>query len=488
MLRACLVTVAALAACFPAWAQGAENLALAGRALSGLMNSGPTVSPALVNDGDMTTWWGSNEPTTDPPKDIGIEWEEARTFSCVRVHFFSMGYAPAVDGWSIQAMSDGVFSELPATVDNADCPRWTFRFPPVTAELVRLVVTAYAGSRPAVREFEVYEQSPPAVQLRRAPLLDGAFWAFHYAHWAEHWDDAALADEVDHAHAIGLDTLMLYTVTGRDGDYSTVMPDAPLRQMEAWAGRDPLEVILSRADELGMRAYLGDAPPTGYSLLGEQQEVVAESRERLDAYRRALLERYGAHPSLVGYYLNFELCPANFGNDPAEPARQAQQLAAFISALRPDLEIVLPLGLYRWRDTPEGDWRFVGPEELRAFWRPFIAMVPDVDVVMVIDGPGTGLSPLALTDLNQAAVRAICDELGKTMWTDVECAVMGRGKGYYAFPIGRLVASIEVAAQHADHLVTFDYPNYLSPTNGREKSQRLYEDYRAYRNALLGRW
>ncbi|MGD9497259.1 MAG: DUF4434 domain-containing protein [Armatimonadota bacterium] len=487
LTRTGLMVAAILAPGPSAWPQDARNLALAGVARSWLENSGLTVSPHVVNDGNLTTWWGSNDPTPDPPKDIGIEWQEARTFSCVRVHFFSMDYVPAVDGWRVETLVDDEWRAPPATVDNPDCERWTFRFPRVTAQAVRLVVSAYAGSRPAVREFEVYEQSPPDMQLRRAPLLDGAFWAFHYPHWAQRWDDAALAAEVDRAHAIGVDTLMLYTVMGRDGEWATVMPDAPLPQIAAWSGRDPLEVILSRADALGMRAYLGDAPPTGYSLVGEEQTVMAASRERLDAYRRALLARYGAHPSLVGYYLNFELCPDNFGNDPAEPARQVEQLAAFISALRPDLEIVLPVGLYRWRDTPERNWRFVGPDEIRAFWRPFIAAVPDVDVIMVIDGCGTGLSPLALTDLNQAAVRAICDELGKTMWTDVECAVMGQG-GYHSFPIGRLVPSIEVAAQHANYLVTFDYPNYLSPTNGREPSARLYEAYRVYRNTVLGRW
>ncbi|MEA3401859.1 MAG: hypothetical protein U9R79_11520 [Armatimonadota bacterium] len=42
--------------------------------------------------------------------------------------------------------------------------------------------------------------------------------------------------------------------------------------------------------------------------------------------------------------------------------------------------------------------------------------------------------------------------------------------------------------RHADHIVTFGYPNYLSPTNGRERSAALYDDYRLYRNTLLGRW
>jgi hypothetical protein len=465
-----------------------QNLALEGTARSCLDNSVPTVAPALVNDGDPLSWWGSNQPTREPPKDIGIEWAVPREFSSVRVHFHSMGYVPAREGWRLEARSGGQWRRIPAVLSNPDCERWTFRFQPVSADAVRLVVTAYRSSRPAVGEFEVYAEEPPAPDLRRAPLLDGAFWQFQHARWAERWDDEALAAEVDRAHEIGLDTLMLYTLTGRDGDFATVVPDAPLRQIPAWEGRDPLEVILSRADALGMTVYLGDAQPTGYSEPGGAPAEVAESTERLNAYRRELLERYGEHPSLVGYYLNFELCPANFGNDPAGPARQMQQLARFITDLRPDLQLVMPLGLYRWREEPDGAWARVSREQLRTFWRPFIESVPDVDVVMVIDGVGTGLSTLHHTDMAQQTVRAICDDLGKTMWSDVECAVMGRGVGFHAFPIERLIPSIEVAAKHAERIVTFDYPNYLSPTNGREASAALYEDYAEYRNTVLGRW
>lgn len=466
----------------------AHNLALEGTARSWLDNSGATVPPALVNDGDPLTWWGSNEPTEDPPKDIGIKWPEPREFACVRGLFHSYGYVPGVDGWRLEARSEGEWTVVPAIVDNPDCERWTFRFPVVTADAVRLVVTDYLRSRPAVAEFEVYLDDPPAPELRRPAVLDGALWQFQFEHWAERWDDEALAAEVHNAHALGLDTLMLYTVADRDGDFSTVMPHAPIRQTEAWQGRDPLEVILSRADALGMSVYLGDMQPTGFSTPGAGPDEIARTTELLNACRRALLERYGDHPSLVGYYLNFELCPANFGNDPAEPARQMQQLAAFVKGLRPGLKLVMPLGLYRWRELPDGAWGRVSREKLDAFWRPFIAAVPDVDVVMVIDGVGTGLSTLAHTDMAQQTIRAICDNLGKTMWTDVECAVMGKAWGYQSYPIGRLVPSIEVAAKHADRIVTFDYPNYLSPTNGREPSAQLYEDYREHRNTVLGRW
>ncbi len=480
-----LALIVPLAGVLPAVA---DNLALKGTARSWLESSVPTVPASLANDGDPLSWWGSNEPTTDPPKDIGIEWQTPVDFSSVRVLFFSFGYTPTPAGWHLEALIDDEWSALPAVVDNTDCERWTFRFPPCRAHGVRLVVTEYRRNRPAVSEFEVYAHEPPARALRRAALLGGAFWAFQYPHWADHWDDEALMREVDHAYAIGLKTLMLYTLNGRDGDFSTVAPDMPIRQTEQWRGRDPLKIILSRADLLGMQVYLGDAQPTGFMGPHEDAGAVATAAGMLESYRQELLARYGEHPSLVGYYLNFETMPHRFNNDPVEPARQMQQLASFIRGIRPELSIVMPLGLYRWRNEPDGQWDFISREQLIGYWKPFIAAVPDADVVMIIDGIGTGLSTMAHTDMAHGAIRQICDELGKGFWSDVECAVMGSAWGYESYPIGRLVTAIEIAAAHADHLVTFDYPNYLSPTNGREPSAKLYEDYREYRNTVLGRW
>ena len=467
----------ALLPAFPACAQP-ENLALSGAARSWHGNSVESVPCAFVNDGDPITFWGSNAPTTDPPKDIGIEWDEPQTFSLMRVKFYSEGYVPVANGWRIEARKGDEWRQTEATVEDAESAWWTFRFDRVTTTAVRLVVTAYAEGRPAVNELEVYGE-PPDPAYRRPPVLDGAFWAFHYENWAKHFEtDAALADEVNAAHAIGLDTIILYTLTGTNGTYSTVMPDTAIPQSPWWAARDPLEAILTRADALDMRVYLGDITPSGYMHEVPTPEAEAASRALLAEYRRQMLDRYGSHESLVGYYINFECLPDDYDNDPTVPAAQSEELAAYIKGLDAELRVVQPIGLYNWRDAKDTGWRKASPTELRSFWEPYIAATPSVDAFMVIDGVGTGLSPLTFTDAAQGCLRELCDAAGKEMWTDVECAEMGRR--YASMPIGRLVPSIEVAATHADHIVTFCYFNYMSPNNGREGSKRLYEEYSEY--------
>lgn len=461
----------------------APNIALDGTARSWHENSVASVPVSLATDGDLLTFWGSNAPTTDPPKDLGVEWEELVTAGCVIARFYSADHAPAEDGWELQGRRDGDWFRLDATVENTDGAWWTFRFPPTQLRALRLLVTAYRHSRVAVSEFEVYGNAPEPEPLRRAPVLDGAFWAFHYENWAKHFPaDELLAREVDSAHAIGLDIMILYTLTGADETWSTVVPDTCLPQSPWWSGRDPLEAILTRADALGMRVYLGDGPPTGFGAPGDARRENATER-RLNQYREEMLARYAGHPSLVGYYINYECCPAEFGNDPAIPSSNSQRLARHIRNLRPGFEIIQPVGLYNWRASPQEPWHAARPEEIESFWRPYIAACPDVDVFMVIDGVGTGLSPLNYTHLNQARLRSICDQLGKGMWTDVEVAVMGRR--YEPMPVGRLAQSLEVAARHADTLVGFCYFNYMSPNNGRETSARLYSDYRTYRLGAL---
>ena len=103
-------------------------------------------------------------------------------------------------------------------------------------------------------------------------------------------------------------------------------------------------------------------------------------------------------------------------------------------------------------------------------WLPnSVASVPTV-----IDGVGTELATLNYTNANQACLRRLCDEAGKETWTDVEVAVMGRK--YEPMPMGRVAASLEVAAEHADTIVAFCYFSYMSPNNGRALAARLYEE------------
>ncbi len=241
--------------------------------------------------------------------------------------------------------------------------------------------------------------------------------------------------------------------------------------------------ILSRADALGMHVYISDTTPNGYMHEQPAPEAEAEAARLLGRYRRQVLDRYAEHASMVGYYMNFECFPDDYVNDAEVPAAQAEALATWVKGINPKLKIIQPVGLYRWRDTKEAPWRHVTPAELTSFWQPFIAAAKHIDVFLAIDGIGTGLSPLNHTDVNQACIRNLCDQYDKEMWTDVECAEMRRR--YASYPIGRLIPSLEIAATHAEHIVTFDYINYLSPGNGRSPSAALYRHYKVYRQSVL---
>lgn len=481
-LLAPLVVAGAVAATVAANDGG--NLARRGRARSWLPNSVASVPTLLVNDGDPLSFWGSNEPTTDPPKDIGVEWDQPQTFSVLRVKFHSLPYTPAQDGWRLESRRDDSWERLQATVDAPECSWWTFRFPSVRSRAVRLVVTRYSRNRPAVQEFEVYATDVPRKPMRRPPVCDGAFWAFHYEGWAKHFaTDAALADEVDAAHRVGLDTIILYTLTGSDGTFSTVLPDTAIPQSTWWKGRAPLEAILTRADALGMQVYVSDTAPTGYGAppANATPEEVERTAAQLRAYREQLLARAARHRCVRGYYINFECAPFRFANQPRAAGTQSETLARFVKSRHPTLAVVQPVGLYSWRDAEDGPWRKVTPKELETWWRPYIETCRHVDAFMVIDGVGTTLAPLTFTDLNQACIRDLCDEFGKQMWTDVECAMMCRAYGYRPMSMRQFAQSLHVAARHADTIVCFCYVNYMSPNNGREDASRLYEDYEDYR-------
>ncbi|MBI2302500.1 MAG: DUF4434 domain-containing protein [Armatimonadetes bacterium] len=456
------------------------NLALRATPRSWLPTSRPSPYAPLANlvDGDPTTFWTSTDPTSEPPKDVGLEWPAPLRVGSLVARFYSVGYLPAPDGWRVEVRCGGAWQSVQASVDRPHCEWWTLRFDPVETDAVRLVVTRYARTRPSLTELEAYETVPPAPAFRRSPLLDGAFMSFQYRNWATRFaTDDALAKTLVAARDLGLRTIFLYTLNGQRGQFSTVVPDTVLDQTDCWVGRDPVEALLRQADQLELEVYLGDILPHcifAAANPAEQRELEA----RLTRYREQMLRRYLKHKSLAGYYLNHECDPRDTRNDPAEPAAMAESAAALAKRLAPRLRTVQPVGFYPWLPRGAKVAAIPKPAELRAFWDPFMAAAKSVDIYLAIDGVGTGLAPLGFTDVDQGALRELCERHGKALWTDVECADFG---DYSSMPMDRLAASIEVAAKHAERLVTFDFLNYMSPDNGREGSQRLHDEYVRYR-------
>lgn len=307
--------------------------------------------------------------------------------------------------------------------------------------------------------------SPAAREaLAKAPApthLTGSFLQFGEPHDAAYWA-RTLAD----MQAVGMDTAIIqYT------------------QYDGTNFGDQSELVLSAADQLGMKVYVGTALNEGMASLGtnwylKQFLPWAVKREGAEvaAYTRALVQQYAHHPSFTGVYIPFEvnaLAPAKPIGDFYGAISQAAK------AERPDLKVMISpytaIQPAHAASMPAG-WL--------ALWWDTVLSRAHLDVLAWQDGVGgapTRLQTAVGPDL--AALEQATARHGVELWADLESfqRTSAPSQPFQAGPeaLDTLVAQIGAEAPHVRKLVNFDFNHYMSPQAG-PAAARLYQDYRAH--------
>lgn len=330
------------------------------------------------------------------------------------------------------------------------------------------------------------ESAPP----KELATLDGGFWQVGPGLIAN-FSDQNLAREVGYMRDLGMDLIIIqYTASWYDhsaGTYFAYVPNTVLPYHPNFQGRDPIGSIMHAAEKHGVRVILGGLlMPLPRHINYETNLAIWTSADVME-YRRQVIERYRNSSAFYGYYAPNEPNPADlYANelDPQKMIDATAQITSFIRSQKGDLKILHSIGLYSEPDTsgPTPINRRPSIPYLDAFWRPWVEQLAEVDVWMVIDGVGTGLSDLTHTHRAQEWGAALAREHDKDFWVDVENAWM---PPYTPFPIEKLVASLEVAAQHGSKIVTFDYAHYMSRLSHREAARQLHLDYAEYLWQLL---
>lgn len=224
------------------------------------------------------------------------------------------------------------------------------------------------------------------------------------------------------------------------GDFSLLDP---------WPERiDPVRGLLDDAAAVGLMVWLGTREdPRVWS----KDEVPA--RIWKDAGDRALLiaeeaaARYGTHPALAGWYWTPEVVwPAEPG--PGRVQRLARISRTHIRALRrllPMKPVAVVLG-------PGGR---VGEEIPARGWCRWIEVVRP-DVLVVMDGVGTGHVDVTQLDAVYTAAAGCAERVGARLVADVEVF----GPGMRPDPV-RLARQMEAAERRASEVVAFDLPHHL---------------------------
>lgn len=339
------------------------------------------------------------------------------------------------------------------------------------------------------KRFKVLES-----EIRSTRLIDGA-WAGIY-HWSEeegrHWNDdiRQLSDGqwkemVASMHEIGMDIIVIQEVFRNDaneGEAGFIVENYQGKAFypsELYHGRmpirasDPIEAILSQADDFDMQVFVGVGMFAWFDFTGESLEwhknVAAE-----------LWKLYGHHKSFYGFYISEEsagnLCK---WEKTAEMQRVRKneivdffrEFKKFTAGFAPDKPVMLATNSM---GVPDGADTYPALLENLDILCPFgFARMPEGDL--------TG---------KQAAdmLQGFCDEAGAHLWFDLEAFLFNPDMSLYPRPIDEIVHDLTLF-DNFEKVLCYQFPGVfsnpaLSFRVGEERTLQLYDDYKSYRESV----
>lgn len=352
-----------------------------------------------------------------------------------------------------------------------------------------LVVSSAGQTTRTARPLDVL----PAT-IRSTRTIDGAWIGI--VHWSEEegrpWNAAIrkLTDDdwrqqIRAMHRLGMDTVVIQEVFRNEAYYGrqhiategyhglAYYPSALYPGRISMTAHDPIEAILTQADQLDMHVFLGIGMYAWFDFspgaLTWSRQVAAE-----------LWRRYGRHPSFYGWYVSAEaygnLIPDQGDSDKDNYRRQVidffRQFQTYCRALAPEKPVMLApntMGLRVSRDA----WPLV---------------LQYVDIVCPF-----GFHRMPPGDLSgeEAAQlwQSMCDRIGSHLWMDMEAFIFD-GKALVPRPIEGLLRDLQRFPSF-EKILCYQYSGLFNApeqriTPGGPATVRLYQAYLRYVENIRG--
>jgi hypothetical protein len=295
------------------------------------------------------------------------------------------------------------------------------------------------------------------------PLVSGAFIDLTRTSAAA--DKTWWQAQLDAMREIELDTLIVMNVArGGVAYYPTALAtDYPGQQ-------DAIGHVLDCAGQAGIKTFLGlHLDPTFW----KHRFDLPSRRRRNRATLEELIDRYGTHPALAGWYLPEEI------DDVTRTQRYADDLLSYLGDLaqRARAKTGLPVLISPFFG------RDVDPKDYAKWWDETAFPALHVDIVALQDGMGTHRTTLRRAVEVFAALRPVAAKHGVRLWANNESFDQQHGWPVDDHPWAATPVDFEVFWRHAvavapyvDKSVTFEFTHYFSPLRGGAAA-RLYEAY-----------
>ncbi len=315
---------------------------------------------------------------------------------------------------------------------------------------------------------------------RSTGLIDGC-WISLY-HWSEdeaRWFNADLKtlaaadwrEQVLAMQRVGINGIVIQNVfeseayayqhaqTAEDYPGRAFYPSALFPGRVELGCEDPIEAVLSAADEAGMHVFLGVGLYAWF-------DFSSESLEWHKRVTRELFERYGHHRSLYSWYVSEEMFGSLYADYPPVPDEKWHDIVdffvdytAFVRQLTPTMPVSLAPNNIRFHEFAD-EWALI---------------LRNIDILI----------PFAfardLDHLNIAEVAAICREAGTRFWVDMEMFAWPLDDGLVPKTCPDLVEEIAIY-RDVEQIYGYQFTGIMnvpsSPFDlGGERAKQLYVDY-----------
>ena len=307
--------------------------------------------------------------------------------------------------------------------------------------------------------------------------IDGTFFEFRHHNTPEgkYWNPALekfTASEwrakVREISDLGMEYIIVMATALYDRCYfkSSVFPFAEM------PCENPIEEILSQADECGVKVFLGNGFYGDWRKAGENiksQAVIDRSFRAMNE----LAELYGHHKSFYGWYFPDETCIIlRFSKD---FIKYVNLCSARCRELTPEKKTLI---------APYGTNLVLSSDY---FVRSLAET--DVDFIAYQDEVGVKKTKVDRTEKIFERLRRAHDKAGRAeLWADIELfdfEGMVYKSALIPAPFERIKKQIENAAPYADKILSYQYLGLMNPEDsnafaGHEGSVSLYEEYRKY--------
>lgn len=320
-------------------------------------------------------------------------------------------------------------------------------------------------------------------QCKSTTLLDGC-WISIY-HWSDdeaRWFNADLKklsaedwkEQIYAMKQVGINGIVIQNVFDSDkyaeqhdmtaADYNgkAFYQSKLFKNRMPLAVEDPIEAVLSAADEVGMNVLLGVGL---YAWFDFSDESLKWHKE----VTRELFEMYGRHPSLYCWYVSEEMFGSLYYDYPPVPdakykdiVRFFKEYKAFVQQLTPTKPVALAPNNIRFHEY-EKEWKEI---------------LVNVDILI----------PFAfardLEHLNIREIAGICKACGTHFWVDMEMFAWPLDNGLVPKTCEELIREIRIY-DDVEQIYGYQYTGIMNapgnPYNlGGDKAKQLYIDYLDY--------